>query len=51
MAEKPGSKGRSKKAHIPRPVRKLKPKVGTHPTDEAEVGQFTREGGPALEKK
>ncbi len=47
----PSNEGRSKKAHIPKPPRKLLPKVGTNPRDELEIGQFTHGGAPALEKK
>jgi hypothetical protein len=47
----PTAEGRSKKAHIPAPPRKIGPTVKPNPGDEREVGQFTHEGGPALEKK
>jgi hypothetical protein len=47
----PTAQGRSKKAHIPPPPRKIAPNVKPNAGDEREVGQFTHEGGPALEKK
>jgi hypothetical protein len=46
----PTAEGRSKKAHIPRPPRNSAPRKTTS-RNEREIGQFTDEGGPALEKK
>jgi hypothetical protein len=41
---------RSKKAHIKPPLRRIRPTVKPG-RDEREVGQFTGEGNPGLEKK
>jgi len=46
----PTQEGQSKKAHIPRPRRKIAPRVASAGHDHG-VGQFTREGRPGLEKK
>jgi len=46
----PTQEGQSKKAHIPRPRRKIAPRVDAAGHDHG-VGQFTREGRPGLEKK
>jgi hypothetical protein len=47
----PTAAGRSRKAHIASPPRKLAPSIQPKGGVEREVGQFTHEGGPALEKK
>jgi hypothetical protein len=47
----PTDEGRSKKAHIPPPPRRIAPRSKAAAGDSREVGQFTSEGGSALEKK
>jgi hypothetical protein len=47
----PTDEGKSDKAHIPPPPRKIAPRGKAAGGDEREIGQFTHEGGPALEKK
>lgn len=47
----PTAEGRSKKAHIAPPPRKIARNIKQKAGHEREVGQFTQESGPTLEKK
>lgn len=42
---------RSRKAHMPRLPRKLALRLTPQQTEHRDVGQFTAEGNPGLEKK